>query len=147
MISNNYFPKKTGDTKIPNLKKEIKRRLEERRNKNQRQQHPLVAYMGGIQRKFLEGIEAVGYNKDLVDDIMQSGLRALEFNLLAELVAQREKEINEAKNRPIHLVNISDQEDSPKLSRKSATELKQIDPVVVHLYTKDKVPEKKYKEW
>lgn len=147
MSANGLVPKKTGDTKIPNLKKEIKRRLDERRVKNARQQHPIVAYLAGIRHKFLHGIEPVGYSGNMVQEIMDSGLRALEFNLLAELIAQKEKEISEAKNKPIHLANISDKGDSPRLSRQSEADLKHIDPFVVNLYTKDKVPEKKYKEW
>lgn len=109
--------------------------------------HPISVYLSSVKEKFIKGIEPVGYNMKLIQEITSGGLRALEFNLLAELLAQREKEILDAQNQPINLQNFSDEEASPKLPKKSTDDMKKIEPMITKLFTKDKVPEKKFREW
>ena len=147
MNANQIFPKKSPETKGSNSKREIKRKLKDKQSKNKKLPHPISVYLSTVKEKFLKGIEPVGYNMGLIDEITAEGLRALEFNLLAELLAQREKEIMEAQNQPINLDNFSDEEVNQKLSRKSTDDFKKIEPVITKLYTKDKVPDKKFKEW
>jgi hypothetical protein len=147
MNANQIFPKKSPETKGSNSKREIKRKLKEKRSKNNKMPHPVSVYLATVKEKFIKGIEPVGYDMRLIEEISSSGLRALEFNLLAELLAQKEKEILDAQNQPINLQNFSDEEASPKLSKKSTDDIKKIEPLITKLFTKDKVPEKKFREW
>lgn len=147
MNANGIFPKKSPEAKGSNSKREIKRKLKEKRSKNYKMPHPISVYLATVKEKFIKGITPVGYDMNLINEITENGLRALEFNLLAELLAQMEKERLEAKNQPINLANMSDEEATPKLSRKTTDDTKMIEPMITKLYTKDKVPEKKFREW
>ena len=153
------LPKKNSDSKTVISKREIKARLENRRKKNLLSPHPVVTFLADQEKSFLETIEPLGYPKEHVYSIVDKGLRALEFNLLAELVAQREKEIAQQEDNPIALEALMTMDDKLKRgsegplithasdNRGSEVNIEKLRPQVVKLYTKDKVPEKKFSEW
>jgi hypothetical protein len=165
-LAREMYPKKNTDSKVTTSKREIKKKLEEKRRKSEKTVHPIVEYLSHIEKSFIESVQPVGYNLEIVKDIIENwGLRAYEFNLLAELVAEREKELEESENKPIKMPELAQIPASPDFkhppSKKKKIDpfeeredsaltevtLKQLEPTEYKLYTKDQVPEGKKNEW
>lgn len=157
MIATNYQVKKMSDKKATNSKREIKKELEARKGRNQATVHPVTAYLEKLKDRFVLEAKNVGYNAGIVDQVMASGIQAMEFNLLAETVAAKEKELEAEEEKPIHIPTLASDTEIGRPSKQKSirvemtavdrTELKKLEPQVVKLFTKDKVPQKKYQEY
>jgi hypothetical protein len=147
----NLEPKKVKDSKEKNSKNEIKKKLEARKKKNSSKVHTIVEYLSELKGKFINEVKPLGYNQNLVEEILMNGLQAKEFNLLSEIVAKKEKEVQEKDQQPMQIRKLDADytELLPSLVKNNTIDEEEmkVRPDRKDLYIRDKVPEKKSKEW
>lgn len=147
----NLEPKKVKDSKEKNSKNEIKKKLEARKKKNSAKVHTIVEFLSEQKSKFLNEVKPLGYNQNMVEEIMMNGLQAKEFNLVSEIVAKLEREIQEKEMQPMQIrkLDADYSELLPSLVKSNLIDEEEmkVRPDRKDLYIRDKVPEKKSKEW
>ena len=176
-IAKIIFNKNNDNNKSLSSKKEIKKRLISKKNRNKNTVHPIVSYLSYNESSFKKEIMRIGYNEKLVEEIMQTGISTHDFNLFAEIISHKEKEIVEQDNKPINISNTNNANDNIDTSNNmngnnevqmnSNTNINRnntinsnnriyesnlnlynkLKPTTVNLYTKDKVPKHEYHEW
>lgn len=159
IIAGDYVVTKTSDNKASNSKREIKKELEARKVKTKGLSHVVTAYLDGARQRFVSEALDVGYSGGIVEQVVSSGIQALDFNLLAENVAAKEKELEAQQEQPINLPTLaSDREITTKPSKSGErggrlelglppAEMQKLEPQVLRVFTKDKVPQQKFQEW
>ena len=157
IIAGDYVVTKTSDNKASNSKREIKKELEARKGKTKGLSHIVTTHLSGTKQRFIGEAMDVGYSSSIVDQVVASGIQALDFNLLAENVAAKEKELEAQQEQPINLPTLASDRDLPrpkqgdKVARLELgippAEMQKLEPQVTRLFTKDKVPQQKFQEW
>ena len=168
MARANIAPQKSSDSKAKSAKKEIKEKMAKKKFLAPTSVHPIVAHLKTLEEKFIRDIKRVGYEESLVDCIFREGIPASDFNLFAEIIAEKQNQNLELEQKPIEVPQPDQELGGPATSSQNLAasktsffqleparperaskkaDLHKLEPTVSKLYTKDKIPKKKFEEW
>jgi len=173
MTRANIAPQKSSDSKTKSAKKEIKEKMAKKKSLSSTPEHPIVAHLRNLKESFKDSIKRAGYDEGLRDSIFSEGIAASDFNLFAEIISEKQNLNLQLEQKPVDApqqhseavsaplgssanlthtkISFNQLESLERLPQQDRAGRKadpsRLEPTVSKLYTKDKIPEKRFKQW
>ena len=141
-------------------KKEFLKKFESRKKKDSNKIKLFTKMMEEHKALFVKKLVPLGYNPDIIEEILYHGVDAPDFNLMAELIGKTQKEKEIYRNKPIALQAFDGQPNEREKKNRNGTiikkksnpngltpyQLNKIKPEKELIFTKDEIPDQN-SEW